>query len=168
MVIYMKAGSMEGLIGASINMKISRTPMRVFKQAELKGDTETMKRAMGYVVEFREKAHECSDRAQEALPKELEEERKEEETRRNEAQKRVEKTKDYIEKVQEKNKPDTAKKDSAEISEEGKVMLKNDSRTEESVSAVEKTEVKMYTDEGKAVSVESDADTDDKKIDVTV
>ena len=82
----MKAGSMEGLIGASLNMKLTRTPMRVFKAAELKGDTETMKRAMGYVTEFREKAHECSDRAQEQLGKELEEERKEQEARRKKAQ----------------------------------------------------------------------------------
>ena len=48
-------------------------------------------------------------------------------------------------------------------------MLKKDSgKEEESVSALEKTDVKMYTDEGKAVSVESAADTDDKKIDITV
>lgn len=165
----MKAGSMEGLIGASLNMKLTRTPMRVFKAAELKGDTETMKRAMGYVTEFREKAHECSDRAQEQLGKELEEERKEQEARRKKAQENGEKAKDYVEKVQEKNKPDTTKKDGMEISEEGKVMLKKDSETEEeSVSALEKTDVKIYTDEGKVVSVESATDADDKKIDITV
>ena len=45
----MKAGSMEGLIGASLNMKLSRTPMRVYKEAELKGDTEAMERAMGHM-----------------------------------------------------------------------------------------------------------------------
>lgn len=42
--------------------------MRVYKEAELKGDTEVMERAMGYVAEYREKAHECSDKVQEELP----------------------------------------------------------------------------------------------------
>ena len=81
----MKAGSMEGLIGASMNMELSRTPMRVFKEAERRGDTETMKRAMGYVTDYQEKAKECSDRAQEELPKELKEERKEQAIRREQA-----------------------------------------------------------------------------------
>lgn len=71
----MKAGSMEGLIGASVNMELSRTPMRVYKEAERRGDTEAMKRAMGYVTDFQGKA-------QEELPKELKVERREQEIRR--------------------------------------------------------------------------------------
>ena len=35
--------------------------MWVYKEAEFKGDTE----AMEYVTDFQEKAHECSDKAQE-------------------------------------------------------------------------------------------------------
>ena len=54
----MKAGSMEGLIGASANLKLTSTPMRVYKEAERRGDTDTMERAMGYVTHFQEKAHE--------------------------------------------------------------------------------------------------------------
>lgn len=46
----MKAGSMEGLIGASLNMKLSRTPMRVYKEAELKGDTETTDRGIYFDI----------------------------------------------------------------------------------------------------------------------
>ncbi len=167
MVIYMKAGSMEGLIGASINTKISRTPMRVFKEAELRGDTETMKRAMGYVREYQDKAQECSDREQEALPKELEEERREQEARRQQALERRKETKEYVEKVQENNKPDTPKEDNVTISEEGKVSLKNNSQTEEAdAPAAEPADVKMYTSEGKPVLIEAAAESGDKKVDI--
>ncbi len=164
----MKAGSMEGLIGASLNMKLTRTPMRVFKEAERKGDTEVMKRAMGYVTEFQEKAHECSDRAQEELAKELKEERKEQEIRREQAQERKEETKKYVEKIQENNKADTPKTDSVEISEEGKIVLKSDFQTEDTAPKAEKTDVKMYTDEGKAKALDSVKEDVSQKIDITV
>lgn len=162
----MKAGSMEGLIGASMNMELSRTPMRVFKEAERRGDTETMKRAMGYVTDYQEKAKECSDRAQEELPKELKEERKEQAIRREQALERKEASKEYVEKIQENHNPDNPEKDSVTISEEGKVSLKNNSQTEE--TAVEPTDVKMYTSEGSAVSIDPDVEPDNKNIDIKI
>lgn len=164
----MKAGSMEGLIGASVNMKLSQTPMRVFKEAERRGNTEVMKRAMGYVTDFQEKAHECSDRAQEELAKELKEERKEQEIKRQQALERKEETKEYVEKIQENNKSDIPATDRVEISEEGKVVLKNNSQTEETTPIVETTDVKMYTSEGKAISIEPTVTSDNKKIDITL
>lgn len=164
----MKAGSMEGLIGASVNMKLSQTPMRVYKEAERRGDTEVMKRAMGYVTDFQEKAHECSDRAQEELTKELKEERKEQEIKRQKALERKEETKEYVEKIQENHKSDIPKTDSIEISEEGQIVLKNNLRTEESTPIMENTNVKMYTNEGKPISIELTAESGNKKIDVTV
>lgn len=164
----MKAGSMEGLIGASVNMKLSQTPMRVFKEAERRGDTEVMKRAMGYVTDFQEKAHECSDRAQEELAKELKEERKEQEIKRQQALERKEETKEYVEKIQENNKSDISATDRVEISEEGKVVLKNNSQTEETTPIMETTDVKIYTSEGKAISIEPTVTSDNKKIDITL
>lgn len=164
----MKAGSMEGLIGASVNMELSRIPMRVYKEAERRGDTETMKRAMGYVTDFQGKAQECSDRAQEELPKELKEERREQEIRRRQALERKEEAKEYVEKVQENNKPDIPETDRVEISEEGNAVLKNNLQTEEPDPTLENTDVKMYTSEGKPISTEPDAGSDDKKIDITV
>lgn len=145
----MKAGSMEGLIGASVNMKLSRTPMRVYREAERRGDTAVMKRAMGYVTDFQEKAYECSDRAQEELAKELKEERKEQEIRREQALERKETAKEYVEKIQENNKSDILETDSVEISEEGRTVLNNNSRTEEPITIIRNTDVKMYTSEGK-------------------
>lgn len=152
----MKAGSMEALIGASQNMKLASTPMRVYKDAEHRGDTETMERAMGYVTDFEKKAHECSNKAQKELAKELKEERKEQELNREQAiQKRKEEEKEYREKLQESNRADIQKEDSVEISEEGKAELKNNARITEPTEVVENTDVKVYTSEGKTVSTEA-------------
>ena len=43
----MHAKTMEGLAGASMNMKMMNTPFRVYEEAERRGDTATMARAMG-------------------------------------------------------------------------------------------------------------------------
>jgi parvulin-like peptidyl-prolyl isomerase len=161
----MKAGSMEGLIGASQNMKLSRTPMRVYKEAELRGDTATMERAMGYVTDFEKKANECSDKAQEELAKELKEERKEQELKREQAiEKRKEEAKENKEKLQESNKSDIQKADSVEISEEGKIVLKNNAQIIEPTAVVENTDVKVYTSEGKLKSTEKTSPSIDVKI----
>ena len=162
----MKAGSMQGLIGASVNMKLTRTPMRVFKEAERKGETETMKRAMGYVEDFQEKAHECSDKAQNEIGKELKEERREQDIRREQAIERKEDAEEYTEKIRENNKLDQT--DCVEISEEGKLVLKNNSQTEETTPIVENTDVKLYTSEGKPKTIEPEAESVDKKMNVTV
>ena len=141
----MKAGSMEGLIGAAVNMKLTETPMRVYREAERKGDTGTMERAMGYVSDFQEKAHEYSDKAQEELAKELKEERKEQELKREQAiEKRREESEEYKEKLQESNKSDIQNADSVEISEEGKAALKNNVQTEEPTGVVGNTDLKVY------------------------
>ena len=52
----MNVQMMEGLLGASSNIKLSGTPMSVYRQASAEGDTEKMKRALGYTGECTEKA----------------------------------------------------------------------------------------------------------------
>ena len=47
---------MEGLMGASSNIRLSGTSMSVYRQASAEGDTEKMKRALGYTGECTEKA----------------------------------------------------------------------------------------------------------------
>ncbi len=159
----MKAGSMEGLIGANVNMKLSKTPIRVYKEAERKGDTVVMERAMGYATDFQEKAHEYSDKAQEELAKELKEERKEQELKREQAiEKRKEKAEEYREKLQESNKSDVQKTDSVEISEEGKMTLRNNVQIKEPTAVVENTDIKVYTSEGKPMSIEAASSVDVK------
>ena len=60
-------------MGASANIKMAGTPMSVYRQASAEGDTEKMKRALGY-------AGECTQRAakyQEKLDACIEAEREE-------------------------------------------------------------------------------------------
>lgn len=164
----MKAGSMEGLIGADVNMRLSNTPMRVYRDAERRGDTKVMERAMAYATDFQEKAQKYSNKAQEELTKELKEERKEQEIRRKQAFERKEETKEYIEKIQENNKSDISKTDSIEISEEGKKILKNNSQAEQPAPVVKNTAVKMYTNEGKTMLIEPAVKSIDKEINIEV
>lgn len=39
----MRTKTMKGLVGAKTNMNLMNTPMRVYKEARQKGDSETMK-----------------------------------------------------------------------------------------------------------------------------
>ena len=52
----MHVKTMEGLTGASMNMKMMNTPFRVYEEAERRGDTATMARAMGLVGETADKS----------------------------------------------------------------------------------------------------------------
>ena len=61
---------MEGLTGASTSMNLLNTPMRVYKEARLKGDTATMERAAGYVGSFAGKAEEYKTEAYKGMKKE--------------------------------------------------------------------------------------------------
>ncbi len=54
-VIDMNMKTMDGLIGARMNIDMMDVPIRVYKEARLKGDTATMERAMDY-------AGKCSDK----------------------------------------------------------------------------------------------------------
>ena len=71
----MNSGSMEGLIGANANVNIAKVPLRVYEEAERKGDTATMERSMGYFAEFSQKAAEYKEKAAEETLKEQREER---------------------------------------------------------------------------------------------
>ncbi len=66
--------------------------------------------------------------------------------------------------MQESNKSDIQKEDSVEISEEGKGVLKNNAQIIERAAAVENTDVKVYTSEGKPVSTEATSSSIDVKI----
>ena len=81
----MQAGSMKALMGASANINLVNTPMRVFKEAERRGDTETMKRAMGYAAELGENAEKDAEKLGEETVKETREARKQQEIEREQA-----------------------------------------------------------------------------------
>lgn len=175
----MKAGTMEGLIGAGINMKMVDTPMRVYKEARRKGDLGAMKRAMGYANEFQDTAYEYKEKAEKELRKEMEENREEQQREREEAlAKRREETKeaqkDTVEKLADKAEEvrkgndasiETAKPsqaDSLVISAEGHKLLKeNHPASDTETPDIEapdipsntdtKSDVKFYSSAGTAV-----------------
>lgn len=81
----MQADSMKALMGATTNLNLVSTPMKVFKEAEARGDTEVMKRAMGYVTEFGNNAEKDAGKLAEETIKETREARKQQEIEREQA-----------------------------------------------------------------------------------
>lgn len=161
----MKAGSMEALIGANQNMKLASTPLRVYKEAERRGDTATMERAMNYVQEFEQKAADYSQKAQEETAKEIKEERREQEIKRQKAiEKRREDANAFEEKLQEKAASDTNTIDSVEISEDGKTNLEQQNHSGEPITIVSNPDVKMYDSEGKGISTKQGSVSVDARI----
>ena len=158
----MNTKTMEGLVGARTNMNLMNTPMRVFKEARRKGDTETMERAMGYVGDFSDKAEEYKAEADKGMEEDAKEARKKAELQREEAvQKRREEREKLEAKIEENRNADT-NADTVEISEEGKVLLKDNLDTDAvgvETDVVKSDAVKepvTYTKAGDAVPMEQE------------
>ena len=77
--------TMEGLVGARTNMNLVNTPMRVYRDAERRGDLAVMERALGYAGEFASKAVEYQATAEEGMEKDAEAAREEQANMREEA-----------------------------------------------------------------------------------
>lgn len=148
---------MEGLAGAGKNMELLNTPMRVYKEASRKGDTATMKRAMGYVNDFADKAEEYRSKADEGVKEDAKEAREKAEL---EAEKAVRKRKEEREELEkelgEKRNQNT---DTVEISEDSKALLKEnasqenaapDSESGEAAADAGRMEPVVYTKTGEA------------------
>lgn len=120
----MNTKTMEGLAGASASMSLISTPMNVAKEAERKGDTDKMKRALGYAAGMKEQADEYGQKASQGMKldakevKEQEKLRQEEliETRREEQKAQREQTEERTGKTADSG------FDSVKISEEGKAL----------------------------------------------
>ncbi len=158
----MHTKTMEGLVGARTNMNLMNTPMRVFKEARRKGDTATMERAMGYVDDFSDKAKEYQAEADKGMEEDAKEARKKAELQREEAvQKRREEREKLEAKIEENRNADT-NADTVEISEEGKVLLKDNLDTDAvgvETDVVKSDAVKepvTYTKAGDAVPMEQE------------
>lgn len=129
----MHTKTMEGLIGARTNMELLNTPFRVYKEARRKGNTAMMERAMGYMSECEEDAYEYKAIADEGMKKDAEETRKIAEEQREEMiKKRREEREEQQKKLEEKRqeKQDQKQPDTVEISEDGKVLLKENTALE--------------------------------------
>lgn len=149
----MQAKTMEGLIGAGMNMKMVDVPMRVYKEARRKDDFATMERAMGYVGDFVKKAGDYQTLADEGMKEEAKEEREKlEEERLEAAQKRreeYEKTQERIEAGKETENESgiegnqeisasagansLVRIDTVEVSEEGRKLLEEAQKGKESL-----------------------------------
>ena len=158
----MHTKTMEGLVGARTNMNLMNTPMRVFKEARRKGDTETMERAMGYVGDFSDKAEEYKAEADKGMEEDAKEAREKAELQREEAvQKRREEREKLEAKIEENRNADT-NADTVEISEDGKVLLKDNLDTDAvgvETDVVKSDAVKepvTYTKAGDAVPMEQE------------
>ena len=159
----MHTKTMEGLAGASTNMKLLNTPFRVYKDAERRGDTAVMERAMGYVGDFAEKAEDYQKKAEKGMKEDVKEAKeKAKMEQENAIRKRKEEREELEKRIAESRNEDT---DTVSISESGKAALdkKPDSvqtdadngvSIEETADAV-KTEPVIYTKTGEALKPES-------------
>ena len=155
----MHAKTMEGLIGARTNMELLGTPFRVYKEARLKGDTAKMEQAKGYMSDCHEAAYEYKKEADEGMKEDAEKTRKIEEEQREEA---IHKRREEREKLEARTTENrNADIDTVEISEAGKVLLKDNVDS----GSVGSDEIKMdvvkepvtYTKTGATVPSEQDA-----------
>ena len=158
----MHTKTMEGLVGARTNMNLMNTPMRVFKEARRKGDTETMERAMGYVGDFSDKAEEYKAEADKGMEEDAKEARKKAELQREEAVRKRREEREKLEAKIEENRNADTNADTVEISEDGKVLLKDNLDTDAvgvETDVVKSDAVKepvTYTKAGDAVPMEQE------------
>ena len=114
----MHTKTMEGLAGASTNMKLLNTPFHVYKDAERRGDTAVMERAMGYVGDFAEKAEDYQKKAEKGMEEDAKEAREKAKTEQENAiRKRKEEREELEKRIAESRNEDT---DTVSISESGK------------------------------------------------
>ncbi len=155
----MNSKTMEGLVGASTNMNLLDTPMRVYKEARRKGNTEIMERAMGYVGDFYDKVEDYKAEADKGMKEDAKEAREKAKVQREEAiQKRREEREKIEGKIKEKieeSRDADINTDTVEISGEGKGLLKDSTASDSTVSAETKTdavkESVTYTKTGETV-----------------
>lgn len=112
---------MEGLLGASSNIKLSGTPMSVYRQAGAEGDTEKMKRALGYTGECTEKAVKYQEKLDKGMKAEAKAEREQAKLEREAA---VEKRREERKQAEEGAEPGRGT-DLVQLSEAVKAALKN-------------------------------------------
>lgn len=161
----MHTKTMEGLAGASMNMKVLNTPFRVYKEAEHRGDTAVMDRAMGYIGECADRIEDYQKKAEKGMEEDAKEAKEKAKLEQEKAiQKRKEERQEQEKRIAE-NRDRNA--DTVEISENGKAALNGKIRpvqtdTDSSTDAIERTEASkmepvIYTQTGEAAKMESNS-----------
>ena len=95
----MNAKIMEGLVGARTSTDLMNTPMRVFEEAERRGDTAVMERAMGYAGDMAEKAADYQTKADQGMEEDA---KKTEEEAKAQQEEAIKKRREEREKTEEK------------------------------------------------------------------
>ncbi len=161
----MHTKTMEGLAGASMSMKLMNTPLRVYKEAEQRGDTAVMERAMGYMGDFAEKAEDYQKVTEKGMKEDAKEAgEKAKLEQENAIRNRKEEREEQEKRIEESRNEDT---DTVSISESGKAVLSEkasaDQTGKDSTISAEKpedsvkTEPVTYTKTGEAVGPEPSA-----------
>ncbi len=118
----------DGLMGASSNIKLAGTPMSVYRQASAEGDTEKMKRALGYTGECTEKAAKFQEKLDKGMKAGAEAEK---EKARLEQEAAIEKRREERKRAEEGAEPGCPQgTDRVQICEAAKAALKNNKPTE--------------------------------------
>ena len=135
---------MDGLLGASSNIKLSDTPMSVYRQASAEGDTEKMKRALGYTGECTEKAVKYQEKLDKGMKAEAKAEKEKAELEQEAAIEKRREEHQRAEEGTESIRPQGT--DLVQISEAAKAALKN-SKPAEAAEPIDSEPV-IYTPTG--------------------
>ena len=134
----MHTQTMEGLIGARTNMNLMNVPMRVYKEARQKGNTAAMERAMGYVMDFSERAQEYQKKADEGMEKDAKEAREKE---KKASEKMMEERRKERDELRERLERSKAEKNGTEMNEKVSETVGEAFGQEEDVSVTAKDSV---------------------------
>lgn len=139
----MNTQMVEGLLGASSNIKLSGTPMSVYRRASAEGDTEKMKRALHYTGKCTEKAVEYREKLDKGMKAEVKAER---EKAKLEQEAAIEKRREERRQTEEDTEPGRIRgTDLIQISEAAMAAVKN--RPVEAAAPVE-SDPAIYTETG--------------------
>ena len=119
----MNAKTMEGLSGANANIRMLSIPMSVADEAERKGDTEKMQRALGYAAGLTEQAADYGEKASEGMKLDAKEAKEKEKLSQEELIEARSKEREEQEKKAETAKKENADPDTVQISEEGRTQM---------------------------------------------
>ncbi len=146
--------TMEGLVGASTNMNLLNTPMRVFKEARRRGDTATMERAMGYVGEFADKTEEYKTKAAQGMEEDAKEAREREKSEREEAIRKRREEREKLEERIDENRDTDTNQDTTETGRGEKDNANPEPADSDQIKIRSGKESAIYTKTGEAVPVE--------------
>lgn len=132
---------MEGLVGASTSIKMSGTPMSVYRQASDEGDEEKMKRSLGYIGDCVEKTVKYQEKLDKGMETEAKTEREKAKLEREAA---IEKRRDERKQAEEGMEGDAPRSaDLVQISDAAKTAL----RDKPAETAIDSEPV-IYTESG--------------------